>query len=897
MLLLSQSSLFLQSAAQCLLLLLLLLLLLEQEPVGSGRILDPAAPLVLRCIDRWTADVLSHFSQVSADCAEEMPMPVHMPSDRYLDGLDEETRAAVIRKYVPQEQFGGTAVISTPAECVDLMKKWEEVFTGPEFQCRRKALWDRRDLSFPARMRETRTMVAESLSKVLEPMGFAPGKPGLARCIKQMQVYWSTDKACADKVSQNLSWSYSIACSPWPARLGSADAPVVQPMPEVNGVRFARLWTLDGNEDDDNEFVWSPEIEELELKGSHLLSLFDGLDSRTTEVIVSAPNFGQAKSLLLAACQAAGAPTFCPEEVDATAVRVVADSLKSHIGREVCGHRASVSEELGCLMLTLRDCRRPFDEQFSSELAGLIEESLSSVSSLPTLGLDSSKPAVSAAARREAYASLGLAAGAAGTVVTGGSALVAVGFAAAAASLGAHAAMGQTDPTSPAVGCAFGRGTSRDLRVTSAAAMLRELLKTGVDLSLVDELTDEERVLGGHLAAVRVREAQVVASEDDTPPTLMAPLGLLVNNDNPLLTSMILAAMALITDSIAGAGEINGYVLRSVRALDLEELADVSLADLEHRVLHKLGFALIMPDASSAALQQVGLAGVSNAIAACFTNPVDVVKVRMQLAGVSQITSCNAQTVLGAGRKLWQQEGPAGLQRGLRPSILRELSYSGMRMGLYEPVRETLASRGGQQEKRQTTSPLVVKILAGAITGAIGSVIANPFDLLKVRMQGGGAHETRASVTEEFTSIVQGGGLRGLWRGAGPTVQRATLLTASQVPSYDHAKHTLLDLGLVREGYVCHFACSMLAGVVAAAVTSPVDLAKSRIMSQPLDPETRRGALYTNTLDCWRKTAGAEGIGALFRGFNMQWMRLGPHTTISLMCFEQLRYLAGMNFL
>ncbi|CAE7435437.1 ucpB [Symbiodinium sp. CCMP2456] len=841
-----------------------------KEPVGGGRILDPAAPLVLRCIDRWTADVLSHFSQVSADCAEEMPMPVHMPSDRYLDGLDEETRAAVIRKYVPQEQFGGTAVISTPAECVDLMKKWEEVFTGPEFQCRRKALWDRRDLSFPARMKETRTMVAESLSKVLEPMGFAPGKPGLARCIKQMQVYWSTDKACADKTLDCLP-----AQSDFPARLGDAL------------LNLSR--TLDGDE------VWSPEIEELELKGSHLLSLFDGLDSRTTEVIVSAPNFGQAKSLLLAACEAAGAPTFSPEEVDATAVRVVADSLKSHIGRDVCGHRASVSEELGCLMLTLRDFRRPFDEQFSSELAGLIEESLSSVSSLSTLGLDSSKPAVSAAARREAYASLGLAAGAAGTVVTGGSALVAVGFAAAAASLGAHAAMGQTDPTSPAVGCAFGRGTSRDLRVSSAAAMLRELLKTGVDLSLVDELTDEERVLGGHLAAVRVREAQVVASEDDTPPTLMAPLGLLVNNDNPLLTSMILAAMALITDSITGAGEINGYVLRS--ALDLEELADVSLADLEHRVLHKLGLALIMPDASAAALQQVGLAGVSNAIAACFTNPVDVVKVRMQLAGVSQITSCNAQTVLGAGRKLWQQEGPTGLQRGLRPSILRELSYSGMRMGLYEPVRETLAGRGGQQEKRQRTSPLVVKILAGAITGAIGSVIANPFDLLKVRMQGGGAHETPASVTEEFTSIVQSGGLRGLWRGAGPTVQRATLLTASQVPSYDHAKHTLLDVGLVREGYVCHFACSMLAGVVAAAVTSPVDLAKSRIMSQPLDPETRRGALYTNTLDCWRKTAAAEGIGALFRGFNMQWMRLGPHTTISLMCFEQLRYLAGMNFL
>ena len=150
-------------------------------------------------------------------------------------------------------------------------------------------------------------------------------------------------------------------------------------------------------------------------------------------------------------------------------------------------------------------------------------------------------------------------------MVTGGSTLVAVGFAAAAASLGAHAAMAQQDPTSPAVGCAFGRGTSRDLRVSNAASMLREMLKTGVDLVLVDELTEEERVLGGHLAALRSQEAQVIASEDDSPPNLVAPLGLLASdNDNPLLTSMVLSAMSLITDAVAGGGDINGYSLRSV---------------------------------------------------------------------------------------------------------------------------------------------------------------------------------------------------------------------------------------------------------------------------------------------------------------------------------------------
>ena len=52
-----------------------------------------------------------------------------------------------------------------------------------------------------------------------------------------------------------------------------------------------------------------------------------------------------------------------------------------------------------------------------------------------------------------------------------------------------------------------------------------------------------------------------------------------------------------------------------------------------------------------------------------------------------------------------------------------------------------------------------------------------------------------------------------------------------------------------------------------------------------------RGVLYESTLDCLLKTAKSEGPMTVFRGFNMQWLRLGPHTTISLMCFEQLRHL------
>eukprot|EP00929_Paragymnodinium_shiwhaense_P005574 TRINITY_DN10773_c0_g2_i2.p1 TRINITY_DN10773_c0_g2~~TRINITY_DN10773_c0_g2_i2.p1 ORF type:complete len:1052 (-),score=153.95 TRINITY_DN10773_c0_g2_i2:687-3842(-) len=293
------------------------------------------------------------------------------------------------------------------------------------------------------------------------------------------------------------------------------------------------------------------------------------------------------------------------------------------------------------------------------------------------------------------------------------------------------------------------------------------------------------------------------------------------------------------------------------------------------------------------AVEGVALAGISNATAAAVTNPVDVVKVRMQMAGVG-----SAEAHLGpaaAAQKIMQAEGVTGFYNGLTASLIRELSYSGIRMGLYEPTKELL----GATDPAHT--PLHLKVAAGALTGTIGSMLANPFDLIKVRMQkprpAGGA-APYSSIRHALVEIArEGNGITGLWRGSAPTVQRAALLTASQVPSYDHTKHTLLNTGVLREGYVCHFFSSMVAGVVAAAVTSPIDLVKSRVMIQPIDPRTGKGTSYSGVVDCLCKIAKSEGAMSLFKGFHGQWLRIGPHTTVSLMVFEQLRRLVGMNAL
>lgn len=51
--------------------------------------------------------------------------------------------------------------------------------------------------------------------------------------------------------------------------------------------------------------------------------------------------------------------------------------------------------------------------------------------------------------------------------------------------------------------------------------------------------------------------------------------------------------------------------------------------------------------------------------------------------------------------------------------------------------------------------------------------------------------------------------------------------------SYDHSKHTLLNLHLMVEGVPLHIVSSTVAGLVNAVVTTPVDLVRIRLMNQP----------------------------------------------------------------
>lgn len=238
-------------------------------------------------------------------------------------------------------------------------------------------------------------------------------------------------------------------------------------------------------------------------------------------------------------------------------------------------------------------------------------------------------------------------------------------------------------------------------------------------------------------------------------------------------------------------------------------------------------------------------------------------------------------------RRILSTEGLRGLFRGITPSMLREASYSSMRMGLYEPARKFIAPDTPIAE-----ISLWQKILAGFFSGGVGSAIANPTDLVKIRFQARRPDQPKIykNTLDAFVSIYRADGLRGLYKGVGPTTLRAAVLTSAQLSSYDHTKVILRRMNILPDGPYIHLLASIVSGLVTTTATSPVDVIKTRVMNAPI------GA-YTGPVDCFMKLIRNEGPAALFRGWVPNYLRLGPHFIISLPLYEQIRALLGAGYL
>lgn len=287
---------------------------------------------------------------------------------------------------------------------------------------------------------------------------------------------------------------------------------------------------------------------------------------------------------------------------------------------------------------------------------------------------------------------------------------------------------------------------------------------------------------------------------------------------------------------------------------------------------------------------EISFAGtfLSSAFAACFaefcTLPLDVAKVRLQLQRKASTgdgaDSAKYRGMWGTMVTIAKEEGLPALWKGVIPGLHRQFIYGGLRIGLYDPFKLFFVGA-----LLIGDVPIFQKILAGLLTGAIAIIVANPTDLVKVRLQAEGklppgVPRRYSGSLDAYMTIIRQDGLWALWTGLGPNIARNAIVNAAELASYDHVKLAILAIPGFTDNALTHMLAGLGAGFFAVCIGSPVDVVKSRMMGD---------SVYKSTADCFIKTLKNEGPLAFYKGFIPNLGRLGSWNVIMFLTLEQIK--------
>lgn len=248
-------------------------------------------------------------------------------------------------------------------------------------------------------------------------------------------------------------------------------------------------------------------------------------------------------------------------------------------------------------------------------------------------------------------------------------------------------------------------------------------------------------------------------------------------------------------------------------------------------------------------------------VATTVIQPIDMIKVRIQLLGEGGAAVGSSNPILLAG-KVIRDDGFLSLYRGLSAALLRQATYTTARMGIFKTVSDAVTPSDG------SATPFYLKTFAGLAAGGLGSVFGTPADVALIRMQADSTlpldkRRNYRNVGDALARITREEGLSGLFKGNGPVVLRAMALNVGMLSSYDQTRDLLTPH--IESAEVVNLAAKFVAGFLASAFSLPFDFIKTRL--QKMQPNAEGKLPYNGFIDCAGKVATQEGVFAFYRGF------------------------------
>lgn len=279
-------------------------------------------------------------------------------------------------------------------------------------------------------------------------------------------------------------------------------------------------------------------------------------------------------------------------------------------------------------------------------------------------------------------------------------------------------------------------------------------------------------------------------------------------------------------------------------------------------------------------------AGTAGCLSDFLTFPLDTIKVRVQLQGEGKVSKSAQKGLITMITTIAKEEGVLALYNGLSPGLQRQMFFAGIRIGIYDNVKDFYYKIFGIDPM---TINIPVRTLAGVTSAGIAVALAQPTDVVKIRFQGAAKTGKRkyANSRQAYKQILIKHGPKGLWQGVQANMTRNAICNVTEVVCYDVIKDEFLSSGLFDDGFFLHFCTALVSGIITSFVVSPVDVVKTRYMNAP-------PGKYKSAFGCAGSTLMQEGFLAFYKGIVPSAARIVTWNLFTFIFYERIKiFVAG----
>lgn len=187
--------------------------------------------------------------------------------------------------------------------------------------------------------------------------------------------------------------------------------------------------------------------------------------------------------------------------------------------------------------------------------------------------------------------------------------------------------------------------------------------------------------------------------------------------------------------------------------------------------------------------------------------------------------------------------------------------------------------------------------LSGAGAGFASGIVTCPLDVIKTKLQAQGGFLTKSTGTPDTKKMYNGmlgtgrtilkeEGIKGLYRGLGPMLLGYLPTWAVYMTIYEKSREPYMVM--TENWWLARMYASLTAGACSTALTNPIWVIKTRLMSQSsrgTSDGMRAGFYYTSTWDAARKMYMAEGFRSFYSGLTPAMLGL-THVAVQFPLYE-----------